>query len=919
MKRLLCALFLTATVSVSAQEVDLAVLKQDNPNPVDAGGTITYTIAIGNLSATSATGVVVTDSLPETLTYDGCQTASGNGVCEHANGVVTVSYTMLAGETGDVITITAIVNCDVADGSSIVNDCAISSVENDSNPSNNNSSTTTLVSNAAPVIVCPVVEPVATDPDACTAVVTYDKPSPIDECPDETTVDCVPASGVAFALGNTTVTCTASDAAGQTSQCQFVVTVNDNQAPQVICPANILVSASDGSCEATVNYTVPTATDNCDPTPVVNCDPPPGLFTVGATTVTCVAEDNAANSASCSFTVTVADTEAPQMECPDDIVLDNDADECGAVVNYTVPAATDNCAANPVVVCVPNTGSFLPVGLTTLTCTATDSSTNSSTCTFAVTVRDAEAPVLACPENITVGTDPDSCGAVVNYTVPTATDNCDAAPVVNCDPPPGQFTVGATTVTCVAEDSATNTASCSFTVTVTDTEAPQVQCPEDIVLDNDPDACGAVVNYTVPVAVDNCTVDPVVMCAPDTGALLPPGLNTVTCTATDLAGNTSTCSFSVTINDTVSPVITCPGNITVGADTGLCSATVNYSVPTATDNCEDPVVECDPTADSVFQPGATTVTCIARDGGGNTASCTFTVTVNDTEAPVITCPTDLDQVADLDASSAVVVYPDPVVTDNCELESVECVPPSGSSFPLGATTVTCTATDAASNTSACSFHVNVIGNFASIKVLDPNGGEELPSGGTYTVKWGSPPAIAKYDVLISMNGGQTWTELASNIANTGPLMTREITVPIPPKNRHDSLLRVVGKNHLNAVVGSDVSDDPFTIEVIKVLTPNGGEELVARELRLIEWRTNQTIRRVDRVRLLASFDGGKTWQRLAEARSNRGQFNWIVPLLDKRRTECLVRVTLLDRSGSNVGTDRSDEFFTIRKRPPPEE
>jgi hypothetical protein len=92
--------------------------------------------------------------------------------------------------------------------------------------------------------------------------------------------------------------------------------------------------------------------------------------------------------------------------------------------------------------------------------------------------------------------------------------------------------------------------------------------------------------------------------------------------------------------------------------------------------------------------------------------CTFTVTVNDTQPPVITCPPNQTVVAnqtDCTVAGGCVVanFPPPTATDNCPGVVVVCNPPSGSCLPIGVTTVTCTATDAAGNTATCSFTVSV--------------------------------------------------------------------------------------------------------------------------------------------------------------------------------------------------------------------
>src|SRR5204863_6476043 len=116
-------------------------------------------------------------------------------------------------------------------------------------------------------------------------------------------------------------------------------------------------------------------------------------------------------------------------------------------------------------------------------------------------------------------------------------------------------------------------------------------------------------------------------CLPPSGSAFKVGTTTVTCTATDSCGNTGQCSFTVRVNDTQPPVITCPANISTFENPfGSGGATVNYTPPTATDNCTASVV-CAPASGSIFPTGATTVTCTATDPSNNTARCQFTVTV----------------------------------------------------------------------------------------------------------------------------------------------------------------------------------------------------------------------------------------------------------------------------------------------------
>ncbi|MBK7338433.1 MAG: HYR domain-containing protein, partial [Saprospirales bacterium] len=66
------------------------------------------------------------------------------------------------------------------------------------------------------------------------------------------------------------------------------------------------------------------------------------------------------------------------------------------------------------------------------------------------------------------------------------------------------FPVGVTTNTFVVTAANSQTASCSFTVTVSDNEPPAISCPSNVSVNNDPGQCCAVVNYTAPVGTDNC-------------------------------------------------------------------------------------------------------------------------------------------------------------------------------------------------------------------------------------------------------------------------------------------------------------------------------------------------------------------------------------------------------------------------------
>ena len=183
----------------------------------------------------------------------------------------------------------------------------------------------------------------------------------------------------------------------------------------------------------------------------------------------------------------------------------------------------------------------------------------------------------------------------------------------------------------------------------------------------------------------------------------PIGNTTVTWTATNTMGNTATCTQLVTVVDNENPVITCPVAITINTDAGECTSTASIGTATATDNCGVPTVSND--APSSFPIGDTTVTWTATDATGNTATCTQLVTVVDNENPVITCPVAITINTDAGECTSTASIGTATATDNCGVPTVSNDAPS--SFPIGDTTVTWTATDATGNTATCTQVITV--------------------------------------------------------------------------------------------------------------------------------------------------------------------------------------------------------------------
>ncbi|HEX6099062.1 MAG TPA: HYR domain-containing protein [Thermoanaerobaculia bacterium] len=266
----------------------------------------------------------------------------------------------------------------------------------------------------------------------------------------------------------------------------------------------------------------------------------------------------------------------------------------------------------------------------------------------------------------------------------------------------------------------------TFTVEIQpgDPGPPLLNLPESVVVEAD-SARGAEVRY-VALAVSASTGDPVpVSCSPASETIFPIGTTIVQCTATD-AGGTSTSGFNVFVTDTTPPELTVP------ADIETANPVVTFTA-TAVDNIDGPVpVTCSPASGSTFPSGRTKVICTATDAHQNLALGAFFVHTTG-GPPRLTVPGNMFFEA-TSAAGAVVDFADEVIAE--EATSVSCTPPSGSTFALGNTTVTCTAANAAGSTSA-SFVITVADNSGPVlnipTILEVEATSPAGADVTYTV------------------------------------------------------------------------------------------------------------------------------------------------------------------------------------------
>ena len=511
--------------------------------------------------------------------------------------------------------------------------------------------------------------------------------------------------------GNVTVTETVT--AGCFTTQNYLVNKVDGAGPAIVgCPSNITVNAGVGSCTAVVNWTEPSATDLCTTSGSLvwtKSHLPGASFTVGITTVTYTVQDQTGNTSTpCSFTVTVTDTQLPTITAPAPITVSNDAGVCAASgVVPGVPVTADNCSVASV---ANNAPAVFPLGPTTVIWTVTDGAGNAATATQTVTVIDNELPIALC-KSITVNLDFSGNANITAAQIDNgSTDNCGIASLNVAPNTFNSSNIGGNIVTLTVTDNSGNVSTCSSTVTVLDNNAPIALC-KDVTVQLG--AAGTVI--ITGATVDNGSNDPdgiaSLVVAPNSFNCSNIGANAVVLTVTDNAGKISTCNSIVTVVDNLLPTISCPGNINVNTDPGICGAVVNYLTPVGLDNCSGPVTSQTTGlgAGSTFPIGTTTNTFLVTDGSGNTATCSFTVTVTDNEKPVITLPAPPIVNANAGCQAPIPAIA-ATISDNCTpLGSlvISQAPAAGTMIGLGITTVTITATDLTGNTISSNINVTV--------------------------------------------------------------------------------------------------------------------------------------------------------------------------------------------------------------------
>ena len=320
-------------------------------------------------------------------------------------------------------------------------------------------------------------------------------------------------------------------------------------------------------------------------------------------------------------------------------------------------------------------------------------------------------------------------------------------------------------------------------------------------------------------------------------------------TITVLNNDCDEANYTFTISGTGSCVApsfsVCPTNQTANTAVGGCTATVNYTA-TATGNPTPTIsyVFTGATVGSgsgtgsgaVFNKGITTVTLSATNGCGNNATCTFNVTVNDTEAPVLNCPSNQTMTVASGSCTADYTIADPL-SDNCSgatwgytlsgattktISGVADGAGSGAiSFNVGTTTVTLTGTDGTNSAVGCTFTVTV--NAPEINVKGK--GQDIVDGTTGTselndTNFGTTSGAALTRTFTIQNTGTAPLTISAITSSNTKFKVSELSSPSPLSSGNSATFTVTfspnsitTQTSVISIINDDCNESTYDFEV----------------------------------------------------------------------------------------------------------
>lgn len=463
-----------------------------------------------------------------------------------------------------------------------------------------------------------------------------------------TTVDCDD-------LGTYQVDLLRSTVAHETNlpPCSATVTIVDQIAPTIICEDITVELNGQGFTNITDEELPITYSDNCTPQQDITINRLDYTFVCSNIEddnleVKVTAIDQANNSSSCSFKVTVVDASTPTVQCKDQRLLMRWA---GPSLNITVNDVLDG-VGSPCVAAFLGSVEFAAGTQTTYTCEdidqdnfvtlifTPDNGDPISSCTARITPYEDSAPIMNCPgliqeglRRVQINAQAGLCGgAVYNFDL-NPTDNCEITSIIQDQglPSGATYPYGETLNSITLTDASGNSNNCTFVVEVRNAIAPNVNCPDDLSIDLEDGSCGHVLDpFPLPTVLDDCNSITMLQTeGPLPGEEIPAGTHNIKYEISN-HGRSTYCNITVEINDKIAPVAKCTAVINTYTfnSSNLLRPNVSWVDDGSYDPCDGTITrKVFPTALKCHQMGEQVITMVIYDAQNNRSECQSTVMI----------------------------------------------------------------------------------------------------------------------------------------------------------------------------------------------------------------------------------------------------------------------------------------------------
>lgn len=522
---------------------------------------------------------------------------------------------------------------------------------------------------------------------------------------------------------NQMISIVVSDAAGNSTSCEFELFVQDSLAPDLNCPTSLPDVNLDDACQYIMEdfTSAVMLSDNCTSLSLTQSIVPGTILEEGIYLITFMAEDNSGNQTSCSSSLLVKDGTAPEISWVADLSFLSTADCTYELADALDYSTTHDCNELSISMS-PEAGTLLETGTHQITIVALDASGNESQLETQIEVLAAnELTIESCisiPNQVM-----DDCSFIIpDYTSGIVWSGiCSEGISISQFPAAGSEFTEEQVIEVVFELNGTlgSFATCSSSFEII-SALPSLSCEDIIIAAVD---CGAPLpeidffDFNLP----DCAHLSLSL-NPSSGTYLSIGTHLISASFTNIDGSSTSCTFNLTVEDQSFPMVDCDA-----FDLPIIDANCAYLIEDftallpANDNCSSNLSISQSPVNELVAAGMHEITFIISDGS-NEVTCTKILEVTDNHAPIFSGYDDIIiEISTSNECGAIVSYALPTLEDSCGDEVILLIEgsPSGSFFPFGEHLIVFEASDENGNANLISFTISII-DLAPPLMIDPS-------------------------------------------------------------------------------------------------------------------------------------------------------------------------------------------------------